>query len=443
MMIQKKIYAPILIASLVWLAACKNEPITNPNAPTMEEIIKNPTVGELNNLATGVEGSMRAGMGFYVDVTGVIGREFFRHNSSEPRYTTQLLGKGTEQLSGNAFYISNIWLGKYNCVKTCNLLIEGTNNSKFVENAGQKNGYIAFAKTIMAHQMLLALNVTYDNGIRLEVTDPNHPGPIVTRAQALEGIAKLLDDAYVMLGGDIEFIFQLSSGFEDFSTPEDFAKFNRAVAARVALYQERWAETLDLLGDTYLDQAPAADLDAGPQHVFTSASGDRENPVNVPLSGANTRLAHPSYMRDIEAGDDRINKSTARATARSVDGLPASNRDFAIYPTLTTPMPILRNEELILIYAEAQAQLNNFPLAAGALNLIRTRHGLAAKPAAALDTKDEVIDELLVQRRFSLWGEGHRWIDLRRYNRLGTLPIDRANDDVWTQLPLPQAEEGM
>ena len=27
--------------------------------------------------------------------------------------------------------------------------------------------------------------------------------------------------------------------------------------------------------------------------------------------------------------------------------------------------------------------------------------------------------------------EGHRWIDVRRYNLLSTLPIDRPGDDVW------------
>ena len=37
--------------------------------------------------------------------------------------------------------------------------------------------------------------------------------------------------------------------------------------------------------------------------------------------------------------------------------------------------------------------------------------------------------------------EGHRWIDVRRYNLLGTLPIDRPGDDVWTMFPLPVSEQ--
>jgi len=47
---------------------------------------------------------------------------------------------------------------------------------------------------------------------------------------------------------------------------------------------------------------------------------------------------------------------------------------------------------------------------------------------------------MLNQRRYSLFGEGHRWIDMRRYNRLNTLPIDRPGDDVWEEFPIPATE---
>ena len=70
--------------------------------------------------------------------------------------------------------------------------------------------------------------------------------------------------------------------------------------------------------------------------------------------------------------------------------------------------------------------------------MIRTAHGLAAYSGAATD--GEVLTELLYNRRYSLFGEAHRWIDMRRYNMLNTLPIDRANDDVWSQLPRPVSE---
>jgi len=47
---------------------------------------------------------------------------------------------------------------------------------------------------------------------------------------------------------------------------------------------------------------------------------------------------------------------------------------------------------------------------------------------------------MLKQRRYSLFAEGHRCIDMRRYNRLDQLPLDRVSDDVWIQFPLPATE---
>ncbi|WP_341843279.1 RagB/SusD family nutrient uptake outer membrane protein [Chitinophaga caseinilytica] len=435
---QNSLYISIIAAGLAF-SACKNEAIPNPNAPTMEEITKNPTIGELNNLVTGVEASMRSRMGLYIDITGSIGREFFRYSTTDPRLSGSMLGKGSLVISGADFLASTPWTMRYNTIKTCNLLMTGVKNSKALTRDQQRNGYNAYAKTIMAHQLLMVLNLSYDNGLRLEVTDPNNPGPKVNRAQALEGIAKLLDDANTLLNS-AEFEFELSSGFEGFDDVAGFRKFNRALAARVAVYREQWGAALTALTASFIDQTAGANLNTGPKHLYSSASGDEENDVFINnMSDANIRLIHPSFALDLEAGDDRINKASApRATPLSVDDLPESPRDFPISASLESPFPIIRNEELILIYAEAAAQSNQLANAADALNIIRTRHGLTAR--LDLDTKDKVINEMLKQRRYSLWGEGHRWIDMRRYNRLAQLPIDRPDDNVWKELPLPEAE---
>ncbi len=50
------------------------------------------------------------------------------------------------------------------------------------------------------------------------------------------------------------------------------------------------------------------------------------------------------------------------------------------------------------------------------------------------------VDALLDQRRYELYAEGHRWVDIRRFGLLGTLPIDRPDDDVWSAFPIPEAE---
>ena len=99
----------------------------------------------------------------------------------------------------------------------------------------------------------------------------------------------------------------------------------------------------------------------------------------------------------------------------------SSDRDVWVYTSSTAPMPIIRNEELILIYAEANIQTNNFTEAVKALNVIREKHDLADYSGAL--TQPALINEMLYERRYSLFFEGHRWIDVRRYNLLNTLPI--------------------
>ena len=73
-----------------------------------------------------------------------------------------------------------------------------------------------------------------------------------------------------------------------------------------------------------------------------------------------------------------------------------------------------------------------------AINVIRNGHGLPNYSGAV--TKDALVTEMLNQRRYSLFYEGHRWVDMRRYDRLSQLPIDRTGDQVWTAMPIPQVE---
>jgi len=66
---------------------------------------------------------------------------------------------------------------------------------------------------------------------------------------------------------------------------------------------------------------------------------------------------------------------------------------------------------------------------------------LASGLSAGAQTQAALIDEMLYERRYSLFFEGHRWVDMRRYNRLDQLPVDRPEDDIWEAFPLPSTEQ--
>ena len=427
-----KIYSILFLAASLSFTACKKD-YGNLNNATVEDLSKNASQSELNNLVSGTESGMRNSLNFYLDDVSIIGREAYRFSGSEPRYVLDLLGANSSTLTGDNFYISFPWAAKYKVVKNCNLLIQVATNSSLITDA-QKKGYIGFARTIKAYQLLLNLNLTYTNGIRVNVADPNHLGPIVDYNTGLAAITSLLDSAKNDLSS-ATVSFPLA-GFAGFDDAAGLTKFNRALAARVSLYQKNWQTALDDLGTSFFSLT--TNFNTGVYHVFGTGSGDQLNPVFIPQNQTGeVRVAHPSYAADIATGDDRINKTSLRTSAAALSGL-SSDRDVWLYTSSTAPIGIIRNEELILIYAEANIQLNNFVEGVKAINVIRNGHGLGNYAGAV--TQPALVNEMLNQRRYSLFFEGHRWVDLRRYDLLNTLPVDRAGDDVWTLFPLPVTE---
>jgi starch-binding outer membrane protein, SusD/RagB family len=82
-------------------------------------------------------------------------------------------------------------------------------------------------------------------------------------------------------------------------------------------------------------------------------------------------------------------------------------------------VPFMRSGEMFLIEAEAKARSGDDAGAAKALfDMVSKRD-----PSYVLSTKTgaELIDEIMFNRRIELWGEGHRWLDLKRLN----LPLNR------------------
>jgi hypothetical protein len=428
----------ISVISLLQLSSCKVDNIVNPNNPSLEGVLKNATIDDLNNVVVGTESSLRNGLGSYYDNTGVIGREIYRFSGSDPRFTSDLLGAGNAVLDNNTFYTTTFWASSYRSIKNTNILIESANNTSLITEQ-QKQGYLGFANTIKAYSLLLILNLTDDNGIRVDVADPNNLGPIVSKTEALTAIAALLETASTQLGNaGSKFAFKLSTGFEGFDSPSTFKTFNRALAARVALYRGNYPAALTFLTTSFYNLNGSANL--GVYYVFSSSSGDQLNPLFLPLNATGeVRVAQPKFLSDAESGDNRLNKITLRTSAAAQSGLTGTH-DFAIFSTNTSSISIIRNEELILIYAEANIKIgaNGYTNAVNALNNIRLRHQLGAY--AGLLTDAALTNEMLKQRRYSLYMEGHRWIDMRRYNRLDQLPIDRVGDDVWSKFPIPFPE---
>ena len=103
---------------------------------------------------------------------------------------------------------------------------------------------------------------------------------------------------------------------------------------------------------------------------------------------------------------------------------------------------MLRSSEMLLIMAEAKANTGNVSEANSLLNELR-KNRITNYVETTYGTKEELLSQILLERRHELCFEGHRWFDLRRYN----LPITKTAinktlkpGDYHLLMPIPQSE---
>lgn len=436
------VYKTLLLSSFLWMfTSCSVEEYSDLNNAEVDAFADNLTRGDLQDLVGGILYSSRVDLGIYLDDCGIIGREYYRFSGSDPRFTADLLGGENAVLDNNTFYTTRPWDARYRTVKNANLILGFLDSqdlsAQFTDQ--ELNATRGLLETFIAVEMLLNLNMVYENGIRIDVSDENNLGPFVSKDAALTGILALLDSGGSHLAnGGSAFPFIMSSGYADFNTPNSFFQVNRALAARVAAYMGDYQKVLNYLSNSFLS-LDAGNMDKGIYHNFSEDQTDIANPLFISPGGSSNsqaRVVQPNWVADAEAGDTRLSKAFQLDEALLLDDL-TGDYVLNVYNSNSANIPIIRNEELILLYAEANININPVQ-AVNAINIIRAGAGLGAY-SGAVDAAS-LINEVLHQRRYSLFAEGHRWIDMRRFGKLGELPIDRPEDDVWSQFPIPLNE---
>jgi starch-binding outer membrane protein, SusD/RagB family len=423
----------VLAAAALSVAACKDVTVPNYNNPSLEQLTETPTVGTVNTAIVGMLINLRGRVPTEASAMGILGKESYNLDQAEPRNVISYLqgpiepGGFVQDLSWTAAY-RNIYQGAV-ILEAIGKVPESASPTPATFTAQQKESIRGFVKTVIAIELLSQIRIRDVAGIMVDFTaDPSAPlGAIVNKQTALTRISALLDEAKThLLAGGTAFPFTLHSGFAGFNTPTTFLQFNRGIKARTEVYRGQWAAALTALGESFLDvsSTSAATLAKGVYHVYSTTSGDAINPLFDPTPAA--LYVHPSVLSGAKQRangepDLRLSSKTSPGTQRTVQQVQGTHR-FTIYSTNVSPVPILKNEELILLRAEARYFGGDPAGALTDINFIRVNSGgLAARGAFASDT--DFVDELLYNRLYSLLFEGgHRWVDARRYNRLSQLP---------------------
>ena len=453
-----------LSATALASIACYDFNVTDPNAPTTASIYGNPTRANMSVAAVGIFDQARQDIESYIWRLGSMGREGVNlSGNNQPDYAEPYFGP----LSNTQFGGSQ-WGNPYIEIRLDNLYDDAIPHSPDL-SAGEKSSSIAFGETQQALALFYVIQTRAQLGAPVNVDlDPSGPpGPWVGEDSVYRAIIDLLADARTRLATGAPFPFPMPPGYANANTPQTFAQFDQALAAKAWVFRATDVNgckgskatcynaamgLLDSLFASGFASTSAANFPSGVFFDFSSNPGDTPNGLSDPLNGViYFALVEQQTDAQMQVGgstpDARVGAKIANATVpHPLAGFPIEGTlKYTIYlsngaANPAAEVPIIRDEELVLLRAEAELGLGQTGPATADINA--TRQGSGNLPALSGGlSADSLLTDLLYERRYSLmWEQGTRWIDARRYGRLGSIPADVPQGAVPTVMPVPSTE---
>jgi hypothetical protein len=381
--------------------------------------------------------------------------------TGSPGGLSHLLGIYTDELdfygalpSGPAFYnnsliasnpdVKEFWNNSYNQIYAANALIEGVAHSSKLSTADreQLSGEALFVRALLHFYLANVYgNVPY----------------ITTTDYAINRVAVRIPvtTVYANAKADLEQAITLLP--EEYVTP-DRVRPNKyaahALLARVDLYAGLWNEASNE-ASAVLNNAGAYTYEQDLDKIFLKESTSTIWQLAPGFSNGNTLEAQTfnfnegpppisALTNDFMAAFTPDDQRKVHWTQAITDGTSTWHHPFKYKNsdngTSSEYSIMLRLGEMYLIRAEARAHSGDLIGAKEDLNTIRHTAGLTNTSAT---TPDEILDAILQERRLELFTEfGHRFFDLKRFNKIQTIlsavkPGWDLHDDLF---PIPEAE---
>lgn len=428
MIMKKTLVLPLLVA----VAACGD--LTVPN-------LNNPTAGEAatrSSVVVNAQGLLVSARGLTVQgvrTIGTWGRESYNLRPQEPRpYTDNLIGPRDPSSQGMVYFATN-----YTALADVRSLLQSVDGVQAMTEP-EKEAIRGWAKTVAAFSyfQLAVHHTAWGAPLEPPASATGELAEIVPSATLYKRSLDLFDEAQGHLrNGGSSFPFRMSAGYQGFNTPAQFIRVNRALKARTLKYMGRWSDALVALNESFVDGGAALTL--GAYHSYDPADGAANPFFDVRDDYIHPRIRGEAQRKPDGTLDDRALQKTEVLPTRTVFNVTVSAIP-ALHRTANSPMPWIRNEELLLIRAEANYALGNKDKALEDVNRVRTAAGGLA-PLAAPISDAALLDEILYNRRYSLlWEGGFAFLDAVQYDRIAELPRALPEHVVFTRFNYPLNE---
>ena len=458
------VLSPLLAAAV--LVSCKDSNVPFLTAPTK---VAATTVG-VQNAVTGLFSAARNDISNYVTFMSTFSRDAANFTNTEPRFITE--GMGLIPIPNtDPFFSSSIWDIEYRNAKFANQIIASLPAVTPAYSASDAAAITGVVQTMKALQFMMIAETRDTLGLSpysIDVTG-TVPAPVFCNKDVWTYIVALLDSANTSLqtAGPNPLPVTLPPGFASVSataapstTPGAFAAFNRALAGKAglelayaiarnaggnpptptsagspfapALTRADSAINASALFDPGALTTPApggfTDDAFGVYHAWSAQSGDQLNPINGEVG---TIAVLWDFVVDVDTVNDArwhakfsVNPNAVQQSSFAAS---ASPYIYAYYPTVSTPLPIVRNEELTLVDAQIQLGLGNLANAITLINDVHQQAGGFASPLAIAANYVAVRNALLKEQRIStiLEGSEDRTIALRMYG------MAAVSDTTW------------
>lgn len=351
------------------------------------------------------------------------------------RYTATRSATGTQTSFGYFFY--------YKLIANANMIIANIDNAAGPDTEKKAIKGEALTYRAWAHFQLVQLF-----GSRYDATAKpnNQPGvPLMLTPSSAASKRASVEDVYTQVNKDLDDAITNMAGYERSTLSHFDVSVAKGIKARVALAMQDWANAAKY----------AVEARAGYTLMDKDALVSGFNSVNNKewMWGSNVvddqTIYFYSYFAFVSANFNSTNIRTcpkcinsalyAKITATDIRKTfwdptgasipspggtkwPYANKKFFVKNASSSvgDVPYMRAAEMYLIEAEADARLNQNGAAADALYTLAVNRDPSYQKSTKTGTA--LLDEILIQRRIELWGEGFRFTDLKRMNA----PLDRT-----------------